>query len=191
MISPDVQKLFDAILTLHQKAGRFDGVIVRSVATRYANKNDFFSGTGAAKTGGRWNPVGLQSIYASLDIITATEEAYQNFNSFGFPLTAIQPRVTAGAKASLNTVLDLTETKIRRMLGFSRTALIKEDWKAIQNAGNESWTQTIGRGCFAAGFEGLIAPSARRNTGKNIVIFPQNIVKPEQIEILASDQLIF
>lgn len=186
---PEVQELFDNIASLHPDAPGFDDIIVRSVATKYANRNDFFSGVGAAKAGGRWNPVGLQAIYASLEIRTATEEAYQNFNTFGFPLTTIQPRVTAGARASLESVLDLTVAKIRKAIGFSKTELCTEDWMAIQNSGDESWTQTIGRACFSAGFEGLIAPSARLQQGRNIVIFPENLSGTDQISIIAEDQL--
>ncbi|MEM7259556.1 MAG: RES family NAD+ phosphorylase [Pseudomonadota bacterium] len=186
---PDVQELFDIISTLCADAPEFNGVIVRSVATRYANRNDFFSGTGAARSGGRWNPVGLPAIYASLDIRTATEEAYQNFNTFGFPLTAIQPRVTAGARVTLASVFDLSNGAVRRAIGFSKSDLCREDWKAIQENGEESWTQTIGKAAAVAGFEGLVAPSARLPQGRNIVIFPKNLANPGQITIIGEDQL--
>jgi len=189
MYSPEVQALFDAVATLHPKAAGFDGVVVRSVAIKYAGRDDFYSGVGAAKSGGRWNPLGVEAIYASLDVRTATEEAYQNFNTFGFSLTAIQPRVTAGAMVSLNKVLDLTSAKIRAALGFAKDELCDEDWRAIQQNGEESWTQTIGRGSVSAGFEGLIVPSARLRTGKNIVIYPENLGADSQIRILAADQL--
>ena len=186
---PEVIELFEAIAALLPSATGFNGVIVRNVGTKYATRKDFFSGAGAAKFGGRWNPLGLEAIYASLDVITATHEAYQNFEAFGFPLTSIEPRVTAGGKVSLAKVLDLTDAKIRSKLGFTLKELIEEDWKAIQANGEESWTQAIGRGAQAAGFDALIVPSARHKPGKNIVAFDGKLGKGVNVVILAADKL--
>ena len=61
---PEVIALFEAIASLLPDAKGFVGVVIRSVATQYANKNDFFSGDGAAKSGGRWNRPGISAIYA-------------------------------------------------------------------------------------------------------------------------------
>jgi RES domain-containing protein len=124
---PEVIELFEAIAERYANAGGFNGIIVRSVATKYANKNDFFSGEGAAKSGGRWNQPGISVIYASLDPVTTTHEAYQNIDAFGFPITAIQPRVIAGAKATFGKVLDLTDAKVRATIGFSLKELVEED----------------------------------------------------------------
>jgi len=186
---PEVIELFDAIAALIPVVGGFDGVIVRSVGTKYASESNFFSGAGAAKTGGRWNRVGLQAIYASLDVITATREAYQNLLTFGFSLTTIMPRVTAGARVSLGKVLDITDKRVCPKIGFTISELIEEDWKAIQSGGEESWTQAIGRGCLVSGFEGLIVPSAQSKDGKNIVIFPEKLSKASRIEILGEERL--
>lgn len=186
---PEVIELFEAIAGLFPDAVRFDGVIIRSVPTKYANENDFFSGAGASKSGGRWNRVGLSAIYASLNVITTTHEAYQNIDTFGFPLTAIQPRVMAGAKATLGKVLDLTDAKVLAKIGFSLSDLVSEDWEAIQSSGEESWTQAIGRGCLTAGFEAIIVPSAQHSKGKNIVIFTANLSGGGKIRVLAPDKL--
>ncbi len=187
--APGVSELFEAIASLLPDASGFDGVIVRSVGTKYANENDFFSGVGAARTGGRWNRPGLEAVYASLDVLTATQEAYQNLLTFGFPLTTILPRVTAGARVTLGKVLDLTNRSIPLRIGFSASDLVGEDWRGIQSGGEESWTQAIGRGAHRAGFEALIAPSAQNANGKNIVIFPQKLGARSRIKILGADQL--
>lgn len=187
--SPEVLELFEVLKSLRSLARPFRGVVVRSVGIKYATKHEFFSGVGAAKVGGRWNPVGLPAVYTSLDVLTATQEAYQNFVTYGFPLSAIQPRVTAGARLSLELVLDFHDPNIRTKIGFTLSELIQEDWKAIQWSGEESWTQAIGRGCFLAGFEAIVVPSAHRSTGKNMVIFPDNWCADCEIEILAADQL--
>jgi len=185
----EVVELFARIVALAPRAIKFDGTIVRSVATKYANAGEFLSGDGAARFGGRWNRPGFRAVYASLDIVTATLEAYQNFLDGGFSLSAIRPRVTAGATARLNAVLDLTDQNVRRKIGFTLAELVDEDWSGIQAAGDEAWTQAIGRGCREAGLEAILVPSARRNGGKNIVIFPDRLAAGSTLELLAADDL--
>lgn len=186
---PEVLELFEAIANHYPAAVGFDGVIVRCVAARYAGKNDFFSGIGAAKAGGRWNRVGIEAVYASLEIDTAHAEAFQAFAFRALPLSGMLPRVTAGAEVSLTKVFDLTHLRVRKALGFTLQDLTDEDWRSLQKAGVESWTQAIGRGCHRTGFEGLIVPSARRRRGKNIVLFPDKVAKTGKIKILGEDQL--
>jgi RES domain-containing protein len=186
---PEVVELFQRIVQLLPRAVAFDGVMVRSASTLYASKENFLSGNGAAKVGGRWNRPGIRAVYASLDIMTATHEAYQNFIDAGFSLLAIRPRVTAGTATKLGLVLDLTDKAIRRMIGYSQRELLEEDWHGIQSAGEESWTQAIGRGCRAAGFEGLIVPSARNPGGTNIVVFPDRLRPGSNLSVLAAADL--
>jgi|GEM_PF-6339169 len=131
---PEVLELFGAIASFFPDATRFEGVVVRSVSMQFAKEVEFFSGTGAAKVGGRWNRVGLRATYASLDVVTATKEAYQMIRKFGFPMTAISPRVMAGAEVSLGKVLDVTDEAVLDAIGFSLADLIDEDW-AVDSVG--------------------------------------------------------
>jgi RES domain-containing protein len=85
----------------------------------------------------------------------------------------------------LHQVFDLTAPGNRRRIGFSREELVLEDWHAIQSAGEESWTQAIGRGALNAGFEGLLVPSAQNRTGTNLVVFPENLQARSSMKILA------
>lgn len=185
----DVRDLFQRITELIPRAGHFNDTIVRSSGTRYANESDLLSGEGAANFGGRWNRPGLRAIYASLDIITATFEAYQNFLGYGFSLAAIRPRVMAGARVALTRVCDLNDRIVRRKIGFTMTEMLDEDWRAIQSVGEESWTQASGRGCREAGFEALLVPSARHRRGKNIVIFPDRLLPTSTITPIAPEDL--
>jgi hypothetical protein len=87
-------------------------------------------------------------------------------------------------------MLDLNDGGIRRRLGFTLADILDEEWLAIQNEGDESWTQAIGRGAHMAGFEGLIVPSARdRPNGVNVVVFPDNLGKNSTINVLGRDEL--
>lgn len=167
-----------------------DDVIYRSCGVQYANEKDFISGDGAALFGGRWNPPGIPALYGSLDVFTATKESYQNLIGAGFKNKNIKPRVMAGAAIKAKRLLDLTNSGIRKKLGFSLNELLDEDWKGIQDGGEESWTQAIGRGAHLAGFEGLIVPSAQdRPKGKNIVIFPDRLMKGSRCEVIAKEDL--
>lgn len=140
--------------------------------------------------GGRWNSRGMRAVYSSLEPATAAKESYQNFADYGFSRRSIQPRVFIGADVSLQCVLDLSNRRVLHRLGFTTRDLITEDWKAIQDCGQESWTQAIGRGCFLLGFEGLLAPSARdAPKGKNLVYFPDKLMPGSAIRIMGGDQL--
>ncbi len=188
--SPEVQQLFDLLKKCLPRAVAFQGSVFRSAGVRYANESDFLSGQGAAYWGGRWNPPRLVAVYASLDIVTATKEAYQNLKDYGFGAKAVKPRVMAGAKLSLHCLLDLTTASIRRELGFSLAELLEEDWRSIQEAGQESWTQAVGRGSLLTGYEGLIVPSARnRPSGKNLVYFPDHLETASWVRLCGKDDL--
>lgn len=163
--------------------------IVRSVGTRYASELGFLSGEGAAKMGGRWNPRGIRAVYGSLDVITATCEAYQNFVDYGFPLSNVLPRVMAGAEADLQAVLDLTKTVQRRKLGVPLRDLVNDDWHKCQAEGKDSTTQIIARACHFLKLEGLLVPSARRKGGQNLVIFPDRLLPGSSLKLLGAKDL--
>ena len=186
---PEVVELFEIIESLMPTAISFNDVIVRSAGTKYANEDDFLTGNGAARLGGRWNPKGINAVYGSTDILTATFEAYQGFIDAGFSLSSLKPRVTAGANVSLESVFDLTDGAIRRSIGFSLDDLLDEDWHAIQMSGDESWTQAIGRGCFESGFEGILVASARKRDGTNLIVFPDSMDAGSSFKILGESEL--
>jgi RES domain-containing protein len=61
-----------------------------------------------------------------------------------------------------NRVLDLTDQWVLESLQLSAEALVADD---------VDLTRQIGRQAFEAGYEAVIAPSAAREGGKNLVIF--------------------
>ena len=184
--SEEVQHLFDRIAECKQREIALYATGFRFADTKYANESDLLSGEGAGIYGARWNPRGLNAVYAALDPVTAVRESYQNFEEFGF---SPKPRVMAGLSIHLRHVLDLTDSRIRRLLGFTVADLVEEDWSGIQQAGDESWTQAIGRGAAIAGFEGLLVPAARHAPGKNLVIFPQNLRRGSAVKAIAAEDL--
>lgn len=184
-----IQDLSERIFDCLSKAISINTVAFRSAGVKYANEADLISGHGAAYYGGRWNPPRIRAIYASLELNTAVSESYQEFLKFGFSPRSIRPRVIAGLKLELKTVLDLTDTHLCRSLGLKASELILEAWDTIQETGHESLTQAIGRAAYHAGFEGLLVPSAREKGGINIVVFPDKLARSSRVEILEKDDL--
>ena len=90
----------------------------------------------------------------------------------------------------MQALLDLTDATVQSHLGFTLDELLDEDWLGIQEQGDESWTQAIGRGAYVAGFEGLQVPSAQdRPDGVNVVLFPDRLRRGSKIVILGAAQL--
>jgi len=186
---PEVQELFDRIAACLPLGVPLDAPGFRSVGVLYANEGDLISGEGAAYYGGRWNPPGIQAVYASLDPVTATRESFQEFIKYGFKPDNIRPRVMVGVKLKLRCLLDLRSPSVRRKVGFRLDDLLQEDWHGIQSAGQEAWTQAIGRGCGLAGFEGLLVPSVTEGRGANVVVFPDRLRPESSIEPIGADEL--
>lgn len=133
--SREVQQLFDRIAACMPLAVNLKTNAFRSAAVKYANEGDLISGSGAGYNGGRWNPPGVTAIYASLNPVTAVKESYQEFLKYGFAPANIRPRVMAGVTLNLKTVLDLTDGRIRRKLGFTLADLVDEDWRDPDSRG--------------------------------------------------------
>ena len=185
----EVEELFERIAACRSRAAKLKKFAFRSAGVKYANEGDMISGAGASYNGGRWNPPGILAVYASLDPITAVKESYQGFLKFGFESASIKPRVMAGIELNVSTLLDLTDSGVRRKIEFSYTELVSEDWHAIQSEGDESWTQAIGRGAKEAGFEGLLVPSAQNRRGENVVIYPENLLPKSVCKLMAKKDL--
>jgi RES domain-containing protein len=127
-------------------------VVYRSASVAYANRNDILTGLGAKIAGARWNPPSsMATVYSSLAIQTAMEEALAHHRYFGFPIEAALPKVIVSIRVSLQRILDLTGGPKRKLLGVSRERLLDEDWRRKNAGGVEGLTQAIGRLAWVAG----------------------------------------
>ena len=185
----EVAELFARVARCRPAGISRAGLGFRFAEVRYANEDDLLSGAGASDYGGRWNPPGTRAIYLALAPETATRETYQAAAAFGFAEQDLTPRVLVAVRFSLKRILDLTAASVRRRLGFTERDLIEEDWRAIQSAGEESWTQAIGRGCREGGFEAILTPSACHPEGRNLVVYPDSLLSASRLTIVARDKL--
>jgi RES domain-containing protein len=69
-------------------------------------------------------------------------------------------------------VLDLTAPSTKSILALDFRGILKEDWKAAQDAGREALSQAIGRIAWKLKVEALVVPSAASSGDNNLVVFP-------------------
>jgi RES domain-containing protein len=156
----------------------------------YANEDDLLSGEGSRKYGGRYSPKGgFRAVYGSLELDTATAElmAYHRRQGRPDPEAVVFPFAAVSLEADVERLLDLTDAKVRRTLKVTLVELAG-DWQAAQDRGYEALTQAIGRIARAAGYQGLLFPSAARPGGRNIVLFG-DAVPPNRLRIVRKGKL--
>jgi RES domain-containing protein len=154
-------------------AQAWEGTVYRCTTMAYANRADLLSGAGSRHHGGRWNPPNrFNVIYGSLDAETAVAESLTTISAYGVPAERASPRVFVAVRLKLQRVLDLTSPQFVKLAKWDFSAIAKEDWQSLQQAGVESLGQAIGRVGWDLQLEAFLAPSFRRANGQNIVLFP-------------------
>jgi RES domain-containing protein len=108
------------------------------------------SGEGAARFGGRWNPVGAPTIYAARELSTAWAEYNQGFVQ--------HPAVIARLVLTDAMLADLTDPAERERWGvdFSIHAC---EWRAELDAGHTPQTYMARERLMAEGVDGVVYPS--------------------------------
>ena len=157
-----------ALVTEWQGAG------FRFATLEYADRENFTSGQGARRNGGRFTPQGgTRTLYLATDPETATAEMEWWHRKSGLSDLAFKPRVLAAVAVSVGLVLDLTAEPVRSHLSLS-PELLAAEWDFAAFAGRLPPSQAFGRLIFEAGIEGILVASARRPGGSNLVLFPEN-----------------
>lgn len=117
-----------------------------------------------ANTGGaRWNPRGVDAIYASLERDTAIAEG-----TFRLELEPLRPRAKRtvySLNVTLASVVDLREPGALAVVGVTHADLVDFGMRK---------TQLVGGAVEWLGHDGLLVPSARA-PGDNLVIFPNQM----------------
>lgn len=132
-----------------------------------------------ANTGGaRWNPRGVDALYASLERDIAIAEG--DFRVQLEPLRPRAKRVVHGMRARLASVVDLTDDATLASVGLSRADLA--DLRMEK-------TRAVGGAAEWLGRDGMLVPSLRAK-GTNLVIFPKQMT-PDCLFERESSEVIF
>jgi RES domain-containing protein len=168
----------------------YAGKLLRVTGMDYANTDDLLSGDGSLRFGGRYNAKGgFRAIYASLELDTATAELLAHHRRQGRPdpEADVFPIAIVSLEVEVDRLLDLTDAAVRRNLKITLKDL-DEDWQSAQNQGQEALTQAIGRLALSAGYQGLVAPSAAKRGGRNLVFF-REVASEGQLRIIRKEKL--
>jgi RES domain-containing protein len=156
---------------------RFRGVVYRAHNPRWAFSP--LSGEGAARTGGRFNPVGMPALYTSLRLETAVREASQGFPHKFDPLTLCSYEVDC------EDIADLTNARECASLDVAATDLASP-WKLLAHEGKPVPSWLIAQRLIAAGRVGILvrsfAPGAT-DADVNLVLWKWGDRRPHRITL--------
>jgi RES domain-containing protein len=126
---------------------------------------DPLSSRASERSGGRYNLPGIQGVlYASLEKTTAIVEVARGLRVRGIDPAEYGPDDWWAYELewASRRVLDLTDDTVLERLQVNRAELVADD--VIQ-------ARQIGRRALDSGYEAIMAPSAARGAGKNLIIF--------------------
>ena len=186
---PTLGQLRERLLKLLGFAKPFEQTVYRSSTPKYATETDLITGEGSKRQGGRWNPLGIAVVYASLAPETALAETLAHHRYYSLPIEDAMPRTFVALQVKTRCILDLTDAQVRQRLRLSLDAIKTLDWRHQMRLGRNPITQKIGQAAFEAELEGLIVPSAADTRGKNILIFPTNLQPGSKVSVLNADRL--
>ncbi|BAM02378.1 RES family NAD+ phosphorylase [Phycisphaera mikurensis] len=173
----------------------WSGVLHRVASPAFARQDDRLAGVGAARFGGRWNPLGLQAVYASFEEATALAESQSIEEFYGLIPDDLRPKTLFRFRAAGLRVLDLTEGSLRNRLRIGEKRLLGCDWRLPPDRSDdgellaEPLTQAVGRVAAEAGVHALRVPSTRIRGRHNPVVFPRNLPQPDMLQTLHPSDL--
>jgi RES domain-containing protein len=137
------------------------------------------SGEGAARFGGRWNPVGEAAIYAALELSTAWAEYNQGFVQ--------HPALIACLKLKDATVADLRDEAVLSRFGET-PAIHRTEWRDCLERGEEPATHRLRGELIGAGFHAALYPSFMSRGGSCIALWRWNAPGAPKLSVVDPEQ---
>ena len=157
---------------------RLSGLVYRAHNPRWSFAPT--SGAGAARYGGRFNPVGLPALYTARRMETAWREAQQ-----GFPFKA-QPLTICAYEVDCADIADLCDEDSCRALEVSLLDLSCA-WEDLAERGIEPPSWQIAKRLIASGHAGMIAPSFAPGAtadDRNVVFWTWSDDVPHRVRVI-------
>ena len=148
-------------------AASLHGDFFRSVAFRYFHRDDVISGEGTRLHGGRFVPVGVRAVYASLEEETALREVTARKSALGGRSqinVGEYPRMTYILSVVTHRNLDLGATLPSELANVVRLCLRGPGYHVSQELA-ETW--------ISEGIDSVVFPSAT-GTGRNVAVYLAN-----------------
>jgi RES domain-containing protein len=146
------------------KATSLQGDFFRSVAFRYFHPDDVISGEGTRLHGGRFVPIGVRAVYASIEEETALREVASRKSALGGRSQIIvgdYPRMTYVLSVSTRRNLDLAAALPSELKNVVRLCLRGQ---------GHSVSQELAAIWIAEGIDSVVFPSAT-GTGRNVAVY--------------------
>lgn len=138
-------------------------VLWRAFVPRWAHLP--LSGEGAARFGGRWNPVGARTIYAARELSTAWAEYNQGFVQ--------HPALIAQLRLLQARLADLTEAGTLQSLAVGDD-IHNCEWRESMDKGAVPETHRLRERLMRDGFHGVIYPSVMSPGGTCVALWRWN-----------------
>lgn len=165
------------------------GLVFRCAGLEFASTKSLISGEGTRKYGSRWMAPGHErAVHLSTTELTAIRESKGHFSRYGLDATKPEPRILVSLELRVGKMLNLFRFE-EFCDGFTLREMLNEDWETLNDRGAESLSQSLGRAAFGLGFEAILMPSARLKKGRNVVVFPENLLTTSHFAIVGEDKL--
>lgn len=151
-------------------------VLWRAFVPRWAHLP--LSGEGAARFGGRWNPVGALAIYAARELSTAWAEYNQGFVQ--------HPALIPQLHLSGANLADLTDPERLRFLGIDGD-IHRCEWRYLMDRDLVPETHTLRDLLLRQKFDGVIYPSFMSPGGTCVALWRWNTPGAPRLDVIDPD----
>jgi RES domain-containing protein len=141
-----------------------------------------YSGEGARRFGGRFNPKGVPALYTSLSVMTAIRESNQ--------IGTLQPTILVSYDADIMPIIDASDVQSLAEYGMTPEHLAADDWRIRMQAEGKAPTQVFAERLIDEGYAGLKVRSFARGAGAkdmNLVLWTWSDELPTRL-VLNDDE---